>query len=93
MTARIAVDAMGGDHAPGATIRGAVLALTDHDDVTLVLVGRREVIENVLAAEGIADPRIEIVHATQVVAMDETPTEAIRRKRDSSLRLRSDRRR
>lgn len=85
MTARVAVDAMGGDHAPRAIIRGAVQALEDRADLIVVLVGREEVLRAELDAAGGAPERIEIVHASQVVEMDETPTEALRQKKDSSL--------
>ena len=85
MAARIAVDAMGGDHAPLALVRGAVQALRDRDDLVVVLVGREEVIRAELGRMDSVPDRVEIVPASEVVAMDESPTEALRRKKDSSL--------
>jgi len=85
MAARIALDAMGGDHAPGAIVRGALQAVETHDDVTVVLIGREEAIHDEIRRAGGMRDRIEIVHASQTVAMDEVPTEALRHKKDSSL--------
>jgi glycerol-3-phosphate acyltransferase PlsX len=83
---RVALDAMGGDHAPGPIITGAVDAVRDQADLTVVLVGDRERIEAELArAHDPARDRLEIVHAGQVVAMDEKPVEALRKKRDNSI--------
>ena len=85
MAARIAVDAMGGDHAPRAIVRGAVQALGDRNDLVIVLVGREEVIQAELKEIGFAGDRLEIVHASQVVEMDEPATDALRQKKDSSV--------
>jgi glycerol-3-phosphate acyltransferase PlsX len=80
---RIAVDAMGGDFAPRATVAGAVAAAA-HDDVEVSLVGDRGRLERELQRWGRPDGRLEIVHAEEVVGMDE-PATAVRRKRRSSL--------
>ena len=84
---RIALDAMGGDHAPAAEVDGAALALRELDpDFTLVLVGRREAIEEHLARHPELDrSRLEIVDAPEVIGMGEKPLQAVRRKPDSSL--------
>lgn len=83
---RIAVDAMGGDRAPEVPVAGALLALRELDgDFEIVLVGRRERIEPCLAARGIPAGRLRIHHASQVVDMDEAPSSALRRKKDSSI--------
>jgi phosphate acyltransferase len=79
---KIAVDAMGGDHAPQAVIEGALLAVQDFG-AELVLVGDREVVECELAKHRKA-PKIEIVPASQVVPMHESPSAALRKK-DSSI--------
>lgn len=87
MAIRVAVDAMGGDHAPGAIVRGAVQVLSDETDLELVFVGDEGRIHKELSAIG-ADKyksRIRIVHASQVVGMDEPPVEAVKTKKDSSL--------
>jgi len=83
---RIGVDVMGGDHAPDEILKGCLAALDRiGPDDGLVLVGRREVIEDALSERKISDSRIEIVATTQEIAMDESPVEAVREKRDSSL--------
>ncbi len=82
----IAVDAMGGDFAPQATVTGAFQAAVDHG-VPILLVGRRAPIEEKLASLGDAGGLLQIVHAEEVVEMDEPATSPIRRKRDSSVRI------
>ncbi|HBI05103.1 MAG TPA: phosphate acyltransferase PlsX [Paenibacillaceae bacterium] len=78
----IAIDAMGGDHAPKATVEGAIQAAKDWPELRIVLVGDREKIEPFL----INNPgNIEIRHASEVIATDEEPVKAVRRKKDSSL--------
>ena len=76
MKIRVAVDAMGGDRAPEEIVAGALAAASD--SVEPVLFGRQEVIEPL--AEG-----LEIVHADDIVAMDEKPADAAREKRESSM--------
>jgi glycerol-3-phosphate acyltransferase PlsX len=82
---KIAVDAMGGDRAPDAVIEGALLAATDLD-VRVVLVGDREVIEQKLSKHGAKRAAVEVVPAAQSIAMDESPSAALRR-RDSSMKV------
>jgi glycerol-3-phosphate acyltransferase PlsX len=85
---RIAVDAMGGDHAPDAIVRGCVDALADLPaGDQLVLVGREGDIADILIERGVkpTDPRLEIVHCAEVIGMDESPVEAVRAKKDSSI--------
>lgn len=84
---RIAIDAMGGDHAPHAIVRGALLAGHEDPDIELILVGQREVIEPLLAESDLVGmgARLRQVHAPQVIGMDESPVEALRQKKDSSL--------
>jgi len=83
---RIALDAMGGDHAPGPIVTGAVEVVSEHPDLTVVLVGDREQVEAELAKAPEAPlDRLPIVHASQVVGMDEKPVEALRKKRDNSI--------
>jgi glycerol-3-phosphate acyltransferase PlsX len=87
MAIRVAVDAMGGDHAPAAIVRGAVAALADDPELQLVLVGDEGTVRREVDAAKPGDnaPRIRIVHASQVVGMDEAPVEALKTKKDSSL--------
>ncbi len=79
---KVAVDAMGGDHAPQAVIEGALLAVRDFA-AEVILVGEREAIERELAKHHGA-PRFEIVAASHVVPMHESPSAALRKK-DSSI--------
>src|SRR5579859_2538116 len=81
----IAVDAMGGDHAPGEIVRGALRAVNEHG-IAVTLVGRREAVEQELRGAGAAAPDgISIVDAREVIEMHEHPANAVRAKRDSSL--------
>lgn len=83
---KIALDAMGGDYAPQNTIKGAVMALREYPYITkLYLTGDETAIKRELAANNCSDPRIEIVHTTQIVEMSEHAVEAVRRKKDSSV--------
>jgi len=86
---RIALDAMGGDHAPAAEVEGASLALRDLEgDFVIQLVGRPEAIEGELAKHPEIDRRrIEIVAATDVVTMQDKPLHAVRKKPGSSLMI------
>lgn len=81
---RIAVDAMGGDHAPQAVLEGACLAAAEGLD--LLLVGDRERLELELDGLGGGPPGLEIEHASEVVGMEDPPL-AVRQKRDSSIRV------
>jgi glycerol-3-phosphate acyltransferase PlsX len=84
----IAIDVMSGDQEPREYVAGALRALRDDEDVWALLVGQPELIESALAAAPRAlVRRLEVVPAPQVVAMDEAPREAIRRKKQSSMRV------
>jgi glycerol-3-phosphate acyltransferase PlsX len=83
---RIALDAMGGDYAPGPIVEGAVGAVQAHSEMTVVLVGDQDRVEAELAKFPDAPrDRLPIVHASQVVGMEEKPVEALRKKRDNSI--------
>ena len=77
---RIAVDAMGGDHAPAQIVKGAALAAREYG-VDISLVGLPQVVQPLLDSH----PRLQIVPCTQVIAMDEHPAQAVRNKPDSSI--------
>ena len=79
---RIIIDAMGGDNAPGEIVKGAVRAKKELG-VEIVLVGRAEEIRACLEKEGCTD--VEIVDAREVVTMEDDPSTATRRKKDSSM--------
>jgi phosphate acyltransferase len=82
---KIAVDAMGGDHAPAVVVEGAMLAAEDVD-AEVVLVGAKEAVEQECLRLAGRLPRFTIVNASQTVTMDESPSVALR-KRDSSMKV------
>jgi glycerol-3-phosphate acyltransferase PlsX len=83
---RIAVDAMGGDHAPQEIVKGAVLAAIEYP-VEVILVGQEEVVRRELAAADSIPRNIEVVDAREVVEMEDTALAPLRRKRNSSVRI------
>jgi phosphate acyltransferase len=84
----IAIDVMSGDQEPREYVTGALRALTDDVQLRLLLVGDPQLLGGALEREPPhVQERAEVVPATQVVAMDEKPREAIRRKKDSSMRV------
>ena len=88
---RIAVDAMGGDHAPEVVIQGTAEALKQYPYMDIVLVGHLEIITPMLKKHGISNhPRLRLVHAEQAVAMNEPSTVAIRSKKNSSITVCAD---
>ena len=83
---KIAVDAMGGDFAPHNIVAGAVDALrSDGKIARLFLVGDKARVEAELRSNRIDDSRIEVVHASEVIEMHDSPVQAVRRKKDSSM--------
>jgi glycerol-3-phosphate acyltransferase PlsX len=91
MPFKIAVDAMGGDYAPRAAVEGAYAAAVE-DGAAIVLVGQQEIVEAELQRLGYrghvaSDGSIEIVHAEEVVTMDDPATAPLRKKRRSSIRV------
>jgi glycerol-3-phosphate acyltransferase PlsX len=91
MLTTIAIDAMGGDNAPQVEIEGAIQAAHELR-ARILLVGQQELIRAELARQGIENPRqhrlhLEIVHASEVITMNEPVAQAVRRKRDSSIRV------
>lgn len=83
---RLAVDVMGGDHAPDAIVRGCIeaLPLLDASD-RLVLLGEPRDIREILGDKGVRDERLEILPTTEVIGMDESPVDAVKAKKDSSI--------
>lgn len=87
MNASLAVDVMGGDHGPSVTLPACRELLGRHPAIRLLLVGQPEVMGPELQRLGLADhPRVEVVAASEVVAMDDSVEVALRRKKDSSMR-------
>ncbi len=83
----IAVDAMGGDHAPKTEIEGAIRAARTLG-VRVILVGREDLLRRELAVhDGFRSLPVEIVHASEQVTMEDSATKAVRGKRDSSIRV------
>lgn len=82
---KIALDAMGGDNAPVETIKGAMMALEEIEGLELVLVGKKEIIEEELSKYSINKDKIEIVDAREIVLMTDEPVSAIKTKKDSSM--------
>ena len=85
MATRIALDAMGGDHAPDEIVQGALLALAEYPSVEILLVGREEVLREKLGNS--IPSRVELVDAREVVDMTDTALAPLRRKRNSSIRV------
>lgn len=81
---RVIVDAMGGDNAPFEIVKGAALA-ADEFKVEITLVGDREKIRDAIKKCGIDQNIFEIIHTTEMITNNESPTLAIRRKKDSSI--------
>jgi phosphate acyltransferase len=82
---RVAVDAMGGDHAPEEVVRGAVDWARGHDDADVILVGDEARMRPFIEAP--LPPHVRIVQASESVAMEEQPAVAVRRKRDASINV------
>lgn len=81
----VAVDAMGGDNAPGEIVKGAVEAILASEQVIVKLVGKEEVVKEELAKYEYDKERIEVVNATEVILTEEPPVKAIKSKKDSSI--------
>ena len=79
----IALDAMGGDNAPAEICAGALKAVEKYNDIEIVLTGDKEKIKSC----GVDNPRIHIEHASEIIDPDEHPANAIRKKKNSSLRI------
>jgi len=86
MAVRIALDAMGGDHAPHEIVKGALLAAAEYP-VDILLVGQEEVVRKELAAAPSVPSNLEVVDAREVVGMDDTAIAPLRKKRNSSIRI------
>lgn len=82
---RVVVDAMGGDNAPGELVKGAVQAVLDHENIHVILTGRKDAVERELANYTYPKERVEIVDCSEVIETAEPPVNAIRTKKDSSL--------
>lgn len=82
---KVAVDAMGGDHAPAEIVRGAVNAVAMRKNIKIYLTGQQDVIKQELARYSYSGSQIEVIHAEEVIETAEPPVMAIRRKKQSSI--------
>jgi len=84
----LAIDCMGGDHGPKITVPAALAYLDSHPDDRLILVGQSDPIGEELRRARVAQSdRLNVRHAAEVIAMDEPPRQALRNKKDSSMRV------
>lgn len=81
----VAVDAMGGDNAPGEIVAGAVMAINTRKDIKVFLVGRTDAVSCELKKHTYSTEQIEIINAEEVIDTEEAPVNAIRKKKDSSI--------
>ena len=84
----IALDAMGGDYGPSEIIPAALFSLKKYKQLNLILVGKEEILrEELKKHSSLGHERISISHASEIVAMDEPPSQALRSKKESSMRI------
>jgi glycerol-3-phosphate acyltransferase PlsX len=83
---KIVLDAMGSDNHPAADVAGAVMAAREWGD-DIIIVGQEEVIRRELAGHDTVGLKLEIVHASEVIEMDDKPAQAARAKKDSSMHV------
>lgn len=82
---KVALDAMGGDNAPGEIVKGAVDAVVARPDIKVFLVGQQETVKQELAKYTFPAEQIEVVHAEEIIETAEPPVNAIRKKKQSSI--------
>jgi phosphate acyltransferase len=78
---KLAIDAMGGDHAPEKIVQGAIKAIEQFSDIEIILVGNESKISQYLTNK----ERISIIHTEEVITGDDEPVRAVRRKKDASM--------
>ena len=81
----VVLDAMGGDHAPGEMVKGAIDAVNMRDDIKVILVGQEDVIKEEIGKYQYPEDKIGIIHAEEVIETAEPPVNAIRKKKNSSI--------
>lgn len=81
----ILIDAMGGDNAPDAIVNGCVDAVTEAEGFEILLIGNKDRIEGILSKRSYDISRIKIHHTSEVITVEDTPTKAIKSKKDSSM--------
>ncbi len=83
----VAVDAAGGDHYPKAPVEGALLAIKENEDLTVLLLGPEEMIKKELEGKDYDENRVLIQDAPQIIGMDESPSSAVKNKQQSSIAI------
>ncbi len=81
----VAVDAMGGDHAPAEIVKGSIEAVNENSHVKVFLVGKEDAVRRELSKYTYGKEQVEVVNASEIIEMSEPPVMAIRRKKDSSI--------
>lgn len=84
-TIKIVLDAMGGDDAPGINIEGAISAMQEKENISIIFTGKEEVIKEELSKYTYDSSRVEIIDAPEVIGFDEAPVMAVRTKKNSSI--------
>lgn len=82
---KIIVDGFGGDNSPQEIVKGVVLALEKHSDISIIITGDENILKEEFSKYNYDQSRLEIIHTTEIISNNESPTEAIRSKKDSSL--------
>lgn len=83
----VAIDAMGGDFGPRCIVPACLSAMAENPSLELILVGQAPVLEDILSRQsGVDRARLRVEHASEIIAMDERPAQALRNKPDSSMR-------
>ena len=82
---RIVIDAYGGDNAPYEIVKGAILSVKENKDLDIILTGKENEIKKILAELNYTGDKITVINANDVISNNESPTTAIRTKKDSSL--------
>lgn len=82
---KIAVDAMGGDNAPGEIVKGAVEAVSKRTDIQVLLIGQEAAVKQELEKYTYIEEQLRLIPASEVIETDEPPVNAIRKKKDSSI--------
>lgn len=83
---RIALDAMGGELGPEEMVTGAIQAV-EESDLAVALIGDQAILNSVIQKLSLSSSRLEVIHASETISMDESPFEAIRKKKDSSITI------
>lgn len=81
----IALDAVGGDHYPEIPVKGAIEAVNERDDITVLLLGPQKLIDEELAKQGYDGTSIQVIDAPEIIGMDESPSNAVKNKQRSSI--------